>query len=409
MLSVDGDGLGIAQKLKEEGNDVDLFIKNPNMPFAGKGIVQRINSWRPHIARAELVICDMVGFGKYEDTFRKLGKVFIGCNKFADMIELDREKGIEVFNKFNINVPETYFFDSPEEARGIADIWEESGFVVKPSGNLDTAKTFICRHPDIFRWCLSTLPSGTKLIVQKIVDGIEISTEGWFNGRDWIRPFNHTFEEKKFMQGDKGPNTGCMGNLVIGTEGNRLTRETIEKISPLLKKIGYRGPVDINCIVDANELYALEFTPRFGYDAIEALMEGLQEPVTDLMFETAAGMKKDMMLSEDYLIAVRASVPPYPHAEAEGEKRGMPIIGLNAESMKHIYLTDAYLDDGEYKYAGSDGVVLKATAHGRDISEARNRVYRTLNNLVIQDMQFRQDIGSRVSNDIRMLKEWGWL
>ena len=122
-----------------------------------------------------------------------------------------------------------------------------------------------------------------------------------------------------------------------------------------------------------------------------------------------AGMKRDMALSEDYLIAVRASVPPYPHADADGERRGMPIIGLNPESMKHIYLTDAYMEDGDYKYAGSDGVVLKATAHGRDVSEARNRVYRTLNNLTIQDMQFRQDIGARVSNDMRMLKEWGWL
>lgn len=410
ILSIDGDGLGIAFKLAEEKNEVKMYIQDNQYKQAGIGIIERVDSWRPHAVWADLVICDMVGFGKYEQTLRKMGKVVFSCSKLADESELDRQKGMELFEKFEINIPETYNFSSPTEAESIVDLWEEPGFVIKPSGNLSTAKTYVCKHPDIYKWALSTIPNGTALIVQKIVEGIEVSTEGWFNGRDWIYPFNHTFEEKKFLDGNKGPNTGCMGNVVIPTYGNKLTAATIVKIAPFLKRISYRGPVDINTIVDEHRVYALEITARLGYDAIEALMEGLKEPVTDLFFETAIGVKKSMNLTTDYMIAVRLSVPPWPHGEPDNEAVGMPIIGINEFNIKHLYLTDAYRDEGEdYLYAGGDGAILKVTARGRDIQEARNRVYRTIDNLTIQDVQYRSDIGLRAIKDIKQLKEWGWL
>jgi len=356
ILSIDGDGLGIAFKLAEEKNEVKMYIKEAQYKQAGVGIIDRISSWRPHVVWADLVICDMVGFGKYEQTLRQMGKVVFSCS------------------------------------------------------NLSTAKTYVCKDKDIYKWALTTLPKDTDLIVQKIVTGVEVSTEGWFNGRDWISPFNHTFEEKRFLEGDKGSNTGCMGNIVVTTTGDKLTAATVVKFAPFLKRIGYRGPIDINTIIDDDRIYALEITFRLGYDAIEALMEGLKESVTDLFFETAIGVKKEMAITDDYMIAVRLSVPPWPHGEPDNESVGMPIIGINEFNLKHLYLTDAYRDEREnYLYAGGDGAILKVTARGRDIQEARNRVYRTIDNLTIQDVQYRSDIGLRAIKDIKQLKDWGWL
>ena len=373
---------------------------------AGEGIVRRVPAWRPELAQADLVICDMVGFGRYEATLKKLGKVTFSCSAEADKLELDRAYTMELFKEHGIGIPETYEFDSPEDAVGLVDIWEEPGFVIKPSGNAATSKTFVVRHPEQYKWALKQL-SSDPLIVQALVSGIEISTEGWFNGRDWIQPFNHTFEEKKFLAGDKGPNTGCMGNVVVTTEGNKLVDRTLKKLTSYLKGVGYRGPMDVNAIVNGDQLYALEITARLGYDAIEALMEGLKEPVTDLFFETAVGVKKEMDITKDYMIAVRGSVPPWPHGEPD--THGMPVIGINEENLRHLYLTDVYKEDEQYLYAGGDGVVVKATAHGQSVEQAQSRVYRTLNNLTIQDMQYRLDIGNRVSNDVRLLKKWGWL
>lgn len=410
FLSESGDGLGIAHQLVKEGHQVDYFIKEKGYERAGKGIVNLVNSWRPKVARADLVICDMVGFGTQGELINKMGKPILACDKVADLLELDRAKGMDVFKKLGIKVPETYDFKSPEEAKSVYDSWEEPGYVVKPSGNKGTAETRVCRDKETYIYALEQLDKGTPLIVQRIIEGIEVSTEGWWNGRGWVEPFNHTFEEKRFLAGDLGPNTGCMGNVVIGARRrNKLAKETVVRLEPFLKRTGYRGPVDINCIVNDTGAYALEATARFGYDAIEALMEGLSEPVADVLFEVALGVKKEFALTEEYMIASRLSVPPWPHADEDGKNKGLPILGINDKNLKHIYLSDAYREGNNYYYAASDGVVLKATARGASVREAQRRVLRTLDNIKIADKQYRRDIGDRVDRGMAALRDWRYL
>lgn len=410
MLSKTGDGLGIAHRLELEGHSVSVFIQDKRFDRAGRGLVRRVNSWRPELLKADLVLCDMVGFGSYEKTFKRMGIPTLGCSLIADMLELDRAKSLDLFKRVGLRVPETQAFNSPEEARLLLSAWEDPGYVIKPSGNISTAKTLMVRSPEIFEWALSTYDKNQHLIVQQIVDGVEVSTEGWFNGRDWILPFNHTFEEKRFLPGNLGPNTGCMGNVVVPVRKSDLVEHTVKKLTPFLRKIGYRGPVDLNSIVNDVGVHVLEITPRFGYDAIEALVEGLREPLGDLLFDVATGLKREMDLpTTEKLIAVRLSVAPWPHSDPSGDDAGMPILGIDKQNLKHLFLTDIMLNGGQYQYAASDGVVCKATARGRTVDEARRRAYRTIGNLGIQDVQYRRDIGARVPNDMRKLENWGYL
>lgn len=410
FLSMDGDSLGVAQRVAHEGHDVKFYIKSPGFGKAGSGFVSRVNSWRPHVKTSDLVVCDMVGFGKHADIFKRSGVPVLSCNKMTDMMELDRDKGIELFRKSGINVPKTFSFGSPKAAADqLTEMPSSGGFVIKPSGNISTAKTLVCRDLRTFTWALTTYADNQNLIVQELVEGVEVSTEGWFNGRDWIKPFNHTFEEKRLMPGNLGPQTGCMGNVVITSTGDKLIDETVKKLSPFLKRVGYRGPVDVNTMVNADGVFALEATTRMGYDAVEALMEGLNEPVTDLLFETAIGVKKNIDVSPHFLLAVRVSVPPWPGGDPRAEDVGRPIIIKDKKALDHIFFTDAYKESGEYKYAAGDGVVCKVTASGRDVREAQRRVKRTLGNISILDMQYRADIGDRVTSDMEQLKMWGYM
>ncbi len=409
MLSKHGDGLGIAHKLAQEGHNVAVFIQDSAYKRGGLGIVRRVKSWRPELLAADLVLCDMVGFGAYERTLRRFSAPVMGCSRIADMLELDRSKGHDLLQRLGIKTPETFTFKRPADAVVLEASWEPPGYVLKPSGNADTSKTVLVREPSGLRWALEQMPD-RPLLVQRIVEGVEVSTEGWFNGRDWVLPFNHTFEEKRLMPGGLGPNTGCMGNVVLATQSNELTRQTVERLTPFLRQIGYRGPIDLNAIVNSMGAHVLEITPRFGYDAIEALTEGLREPLGDLLFEVAAGVKHEMDLpTREPMIAVRLSVPPWPHGEPSEADAGMPLLGLNSENLKHIALTDAMREGDSYLYAAGDGVVAKVTARGRTVEEARRRAYRTIRNLSIQDVQYRTDIGSRVNRDWKQLAEWGFV
>lgn len=409
MLSKEGDGCGIAWKLIQEGHHVDLWIKNPDYSHALKGIANRVESFRPKIADADLVICDLVGFSEYAPLFKRLGKPTLGCLEIADMLELDRRRGLEVFKASGIATPVTHYFDSPKSAETLN--WEsDRGYVIKPSYNLHASMTYLCEREEIYKWALTTLPAGQELLVQEIVEGIEISTEGWFNGRDWMQPFNHTFEEKRLFNKNLGPMTGCMGNIVYPTkEPTRLAQETVMKLEPMLKKVSYKGPIDVNCIVTEKSALALEITARFGYDAIEALMHGLKEPMGSFLFDTATGIAKSVPLHGfDYLIAIRVTVPPYPDQRQNTEMRGIPVEGIEGPGGS-VFPCDVYKEGDIYRYAASDGVLAKVAANGRDVREARRRAYARVDDMCALNIQYRTDIGERVDKDLAKLKQWGWL
>ena len=291
----------------------------------------------------------------------------------------------------------------------------------------DVNDTKVVKNPELWDRATSRLPEKCDGIVQRLVSGIEVSTEGWFNGTQWVMPFNHTFEEKRFMSGGIGCNTGCQGNVVINAgKGNKLTRATVEPMGDLLRMIGYRGPFDVNAIVTQDGAYALEATSRMGFDAIEALLEGLEEPAANHLSDVAAGVAQSMPLTDDTMIAVRVSIPPYPFRNPDANKFGEPVIGITEPRLRHLFLCDIYKgEDDVYKTAGADGLLFKATATGRverdkqgstgksanpDYTyEARRRVFSLTKSIDVDSKQYRDDIGERVNRDIAMLKKWGWL
>lgn len=418
FVSKEGDGLGVAQRLALEGHVADVWIADERFARAGRGIVSRVASWQAAARRADLIIADSVGLGKYEDVARSFRQPILGFSRSLDIIELDRAKGMELFSAANIDIPETFSFTGAKEATEIPEQqgWAD-GWVVKPSGNLSTSKTLLCKDPALWAQCCGALPPDCSGIVQRLVSGVEVSTEGWFNGTNFVRPFNHTFEEKKFLTGDLGQTTGCMGNVVIARDSNKLTKATVERVAPFLRHISYRGPFDINCIVNEHGAYALEATSRMGYDAVEALIEGLEEDAGTFLFEVATGTKKEMKISEEVMIAVRLSIPPWPVRKPDTSDEPVQLRGITDDNIWHLFLTDLFQKDGEYFTAGGDGVLLKATALGSintrgkpDYSyEARRRVYRLLDKINVTNKQYRTDIGERVNGDLAKLKAWGWV
>lgn len=417
VISQTGDFLGVAQRLVYEGHSVSMWIKEPAYKRSGKGIVNRIDSWRSGLKDADLAIVDMVGMGAQTETaFRAVGVPFIGASPQMDKLELERAFGMKVFEDCGISLPESHAFDAPEEARSFFNGLEfGDGWCIKADDNLGCATSRLIKEPEQLDWAFAQYPDGIPLLVQRIVKGVEVSTEGWFNGSEWVRPFNHTFEEKRFLEGGLGPNTGCMGNVVVGCPGCKLTRATVEKLKPFLTRIGWRGPVDVNCIVDSGSAYALEATARFGYDAIEALLEGVRLSAGDFLREVAAGTLTEFEFAGPS-IAVRLSVPPYPSEDDDVKAEwGEPILGINQNNINHLWLCNVMVEGDLFRTSGADGLTLKATARGdgeadidKAIALARRRVYRTLDNIRVGSKMYRRDIGSRVAADLAQLREWGW-
>ena len=154
-------------------------------------------------------------------------------------------------------------FYSPEEARR----WIEANpkrYVYKPftpeGEEQDCDTTYVSESAEDLIRCLDNLfkeSMGTPFLLQEVVEGEEISTEAYFDG-DQFHLHNHTLEEKKFMAGGYGPNTGCSGNLIWTTNGaNRLFSAGLGKTRDFLRDHSYRGMVDLNTIVNEHHVYGL--------------------------------------------------------------------------------------------------------------------------------------------------------
>lgn len=414
IISKSGDGFGIAQKMQEEGHEIRIWVKEDGFDFVLKNIIEQVSSWRPSASSwADLVIADMVGFGRMATTLDSFDVAHVGFNQIADMMELDRAKQMQLFSKFGIETPETESFPNPTAAKSILDGWAKPGYAIKPSGNLDTGKTFVVQDEETYNWALEQFSGDQDLVVQKIIEGVEISTEGWFNGEDWLSPFNHTIEYKRFLVDNLGPNTGCSGNLVWAVDKPEKDRfvENIKKLAPFLKAAGYKGPIDINTIATANDIFALEITARIGYDAIEALYE-ISEPQD--LGEIFANLGRDgepvdlPVKQGQFGIAVRLTIPPYPHRRVDKRDKGLPILGV-PEDFEHFYLADVFLNNNLLQWSASDGVLMKVGASGRNIKEAISKVYERAGSVRAEGLQYRTDIASDAERSIAQLRRWGYL
>src|SRR6516165_7972727 len=70
-----------------------------------------------------------------------------------------------------------------------------------------------------------------------------------------------------------------MGTFMFWSGPNRLFNSTLKKLEPRLAEEGYVGYIDLNCIVNGNGIYPLEFTSHFGYPTISIQQEGMITPI----------------------------------------------------------------------------------------------------------------------------------
>jgi phosphoribosylamine--glycine ligase len=260
-------------------------------------------------------------------------------------------------------------------------------------------------------------------IVQRCAEGIEVSVEGWYGEGGWSNT-NITIEEKKVWPGNTGPAVGCAYNTVaMISPKSRLFKMMVEPVGEILKKSGYMGQIDTNCIVGEDGPVALEFTPRPGYDATPTLAWGHEEGYADLVCKALGIENLDVSKSDCgprgvFWSGVRVSIPPYPvecRDKSLCEKinelgLGVPVV-IPPTSQNDFYLHDVHLsDDGKLVCAGTSGVIGVAMGGGDSPKTAGKAAYRVAEKLQIPNKQYRAIDGwHRAEVEIPELISDGWV
>lgn len=399
IMSLKGDGLGLALRLKHDGHHVASWIRGKAEKANYEGLIEKVEKWENYLTKDTIIVFDSSGGGKTADRLRSKGHHVFAGSVFADNLEIDRQLAFELMAQAGIKVPPFKVFYNWNDGKAYVKSRNKK-VVFKPTGAMSDDPglgSYVSSDPDDMVTMLDYFENVAKhpaeFILQDFVEGIAVSTEGWFNGYEWMEPFNQTIEHKQMMVDDLGASSGCAFNIVWRCEGaSRAVEEGVKLMGPLLADYGYIGPIDLNAVVNKDGIWALEFTPRFGYDAFPSLLELVDDDLGEIMAKMAKGEQpEELPLKVGFSSALRISIPPHPSDEFK-HQGGIPIQGLMRSDRPHIYFFEVRLDETNRLVSSvGGGAVCAVTGYGRSISESFEGVYEIAKRLRIPEKQYRTD------------------
>ncbi|MBS3062162.1 MAG: phosphoribosylamine--glycine ligase [Candidatus Diapherotrites archaeon] len=420
FVSVDSNIADIAWQVVKEGHNVKLYIDSSEFKEVGDGFVPKTDDWKKEIGWADIIVFDDVeGQGAKAKKLRDEGKLVVGGTPFTDLLEDNRAFGQNEMKNAGIPIMPQADFTSFDEA--IVYVQQNPGqYVIKPSGTAQNQKglLFVGEEED-GKDVIKVLESYKKVYANKIksfqlqkrIKGVEVAVGGFFNGKEFITPINVNFEHKRLFPGELGVATGEMGTSMFWSEPNKIFNHTLKKMEPKLAEEKFVGYIDINCIVNSNGIYPLEFTARFGYPTIAIQQEGMISPMGEFLFELARGTTYKLKCKSGFQLGVYIVVPPFPYQDRKTFEAYSKdaVITFKKPEFNGIHIEDVKKVDNEWVVTGDSGIVLLVCGTGQTMRDAQKMAYNRIKNIRIPNMYYRKDIGDRWFEDTDKLHSWGYL
>jgi len=237
-----------------------------------------------------------------------------------------------------------------------------------------------------------------SLVLEETLEGSEVSFFSVCDGQSAIT-LGFAQDHKRIGEGDTGPNTGGMGaystdNLVPPEMAEWLRLHVGQRVVDGMRAEGtpFCGILFTGLMMTPIGPKVLEFNTRFGDPETEALMLRLETDLVEILEAAVAGRVGQVVirLRPGASVCVIAASGGYPG----GYSSGKPIAGLDSvPAGVQVFHAGTALKDGAVITAG--GRVLAVAASGDDLVEALAQVYKALDAISFDGMQYRRDIGWR--------------
>ena len=418
FVSITGLISDIAWQVMKEGHEAKYFIADPEEKEVGDGFVPKVDHWEAEVDWADVIVFDdTLGHGGKAHELRQRGKFVVGGTPYTDRLEDDRSFGQEELKNHGISILPYQQFDNFDD--GIAYVQQNPGkYVLKPCGAIKQL-LFVGNEEDgadVIRILTAYKHAWSKEVKlyqlqKRVVGGVEVAVGAFFDGQQFIDPINVNFEHKKLFPGELGVSTGEMGTSMFWGGPNKLFNSTLKKMESALQREHYVGYIDINCIVNGNGIYPLEFTCRFGYPTISIQYDGITGSIGDFFYALARGEPYKFHTKKGFQVGARIVVPPFPFDDKktfDSFSRDAAIV-FKKPMTEGVHIEDVKLVNGEWIITGTSGVVLIVTGTGQTMKEAQKQMYSRINNILIPNMYYRTDIGDRWFEDSDKLHSWGYL
>jgi phosphoribosylamine--glycine ligase len=241
--------------------------------------------------------------------------------------------------------------------------------------------------------------AGDKVIIDKCLTGREVSLIAFTDGKT-VSPMLPACDYKKIGDNDQGPNTGGMGSYC---PPGFFSAELIQKATntillPAVRAMAnegmpYKGVLYAGLMVVDGEPVVLEFNARFGDPETQAVLPLLKTDLVDIMLAVIQGNLNQIEIewSSNACVGVVMASAGYPGSY----KIDFPIRGLE-EMDKDVLIFHAGTKLGEDGIIyTSGGRVLTVVGIGKEMAEAREKVYRNIPKIQFEGCYYRNDIALR--------------
>ncbi|MBI2851621.1 MAG: phosphoribosylamine--glycine ligase [Chloroflexi bacterium] len=367
------DFAGLAKAARE--NKIDLVVVGPENPLAD-GIV---------------------------DHFQSLGIPIFGPNKKAAQIEASKVFAKELCFKHSLPCARSATFTDYEQARQYVKR-QTPPIVVKADGLAAGKGVVVAESTEQALDALASFmaartlgAAGQRVIIEECLLGKEVSVLAFTDGRT-IVPMVPACDYKRAFDDNKGPNTGGMGaysppDFYSPELGGMVLRMILQPTVEAIDKEGspYKGVLYAGLMLTNDGPKVLEFNARFGDPETQVILPRLKTDLVDIMLAVIEGKLDHLKVewSEDACVGVVIASEGYP-----GQYEiGLPITGLDTLERDVLVFhagTKAGPEPGQVLTNG--GRVLTVVATGRNLAEARSRVYSNISKIQFEGSHYRTDI-----------------
>jgi len=366
---------GLGQAAKEKGTD--LVVVGPEAPLAS-GIV---------------------------DYFDSLGIPIFGTTKEATQLESSKVFARNLMEKYGIPCPKGDIFSSYSEAREY--LQEQRPPVVIKADGLAAGKGVIIAGSlteahkalgDIMEAKIFG-SAGDRVIIDEYLSGREVSLIAFTDGKT-VSPMVPACDYKKIGDNDQGPNTGGMGSysppgFFSAGMTEKVTKDILLPTVQAMAKEGmpYKGVLYVGLMIVNGEPVVLEFNARFGDPETQVVLPLLKTDLVDILMAVVQGNLDRVKIewSSEACVGVVAASGGYPGSY----KTGFPIQGIGSVD-KDVLVFHAGTKLGNDGIIYTDGGrVLTAVGVGKDMAEAREKIYRNIGSIHFEGCYYRKDIALR--------------
>ena len=331
------------------------------------------------------------------DAFRAAGLKIFGHTQAATAIESSKEFAKRLMEKYGIPTAAYRSFSDFEEALAYVSA-RPFPAVLKYDGLAAGKGVVIAQDLDEARKALADMLldhsfGEGRVVVEDFLTGPEFSFLCFVDG-DRVYPMPLSQDHKRAFDGDKGPNTGGMGaytGLPFITEEDRqfAYEEILCKAASAMVAEGLplSGVLYGGLMKTPQGIKVIEFNARFGDPETEVVLPLLESDIYEIFSAVAEGRALDFepRWSSGVTLGVVLASKGYPgHYEKGYAIGGLDQVDAQVYHMGTVFRDDAFLTSG--------GRVLMVVSGGKDLADARAKVYQEIDKIKCDNLFYRKDI-----------------